>query len=443
MKMSHAPRRALALAIGLACAHGMQAHAATAAGTSITNQASATYVDSTLTARSATSNTVVTVVQQVASVSMSAGSAKSAAAGAQVTYAHTITNNGNGADTFALSATNSGAFSMTGVVFYADANGDGVADNTTPITSTGSIAPGAVFHVVAVATLPAGASAGAANSLVVSATSAFNAAVNASALDTTTVGNGATIDITANSAGAGAPGAGPGVEASAVVTNSVSAGATTRFTLYLNNGGAAADTFNLQASTDAAFGALTLPSGWTVVFKDAGGSVITSATVAAGANVVVYADVVPAAGATAGTTDLYFRVMSPTTNASDRIHDAVTVVAGGAQLALSKTQALDANCDGAADTAFSAANISAGAIPGACIRYEITATNGGVANVSAVVISDNIPANTVYHATAPAATTVGTVTAPAAGAGGVVQATVGILSPGQSAKMSFGVRIAP
>ena len=38
---------------------------------------------------------------------------------------------------------------------------------------------------------------------------------------------------------------------------------------------------------------------------------------------------------------------------------------------------------------------------------------------------------------------VGTVTAPADGTGGTVQATIGTLTPGQSAVVNFGVRINP
>lgn len=436
-------RHAIALAVILAGAYGTNAHAVTAAGTSITNQATATYLDSTLTSRSATSNTVVTVVQQVASIGLSAGSTKNAAPGAQVTYAHTITNNGNGADTFALAATNSGAYMMTGVVFYADANGDGIADNATPITTTGNLAPGAVFRVVAVATLPAGATNGASNNVVITTTSGFNGAVTATATDTTTVLTSASIDMTANASGGAAPGAGPGVEATAVVTNTTSAGTTTRYTLYLNNSGGSTDVFNLAASTDGTFGATTLPSGWTVVFRDANGQVITSSSVAAGTSALGYADVTVAPGAADGTTDLYFRALSPTSGVTDRLHAAVTVVTAGPQVTLAKTQALDANCDGVADTAFSAANITTGAVPGACIRYEITATNVGATNVSGVVISDNIPANTVYHAAVLATTTQGIVVTPLPGTVGTVVDTVGGLIPNQSAKLSFGVRITP
>jgi uncharacterized repeat protein (TIGR01451 family) len=436
-------RIAVALALALAAAYGGQAQAATVAGTTITNQATATYVDSSNAARSATSNTVITTVQQVAAIGLAAGTTKSAAPGAQVTYVHTITNNGNGADSFALASSNTGAYAMTGVVFYADANADGVADNATPITTTGNLAPGAVFHVVAVATLPAGATNGATNNLVVSTTSTFNGAVTATATDVTTVVTGASIDITANSPNPGAPGAGPGAEATAVTTNTTTAGSTTRFTMYLNNTGGSADTFNLAASTDSTFGATTLPSGWSVVFRDANGQVITAATANAGTAALVYADVTVAPGAPDGTTEVYFRALSPTSGVNDRIHDAVTVVTAGPQVTLAKTQALDANCDGTADTPFSNANITVGAIPGACIRYEITATNVSATNVGAVVISDNIPANTVYHAAVLASTTQGLVATPLPGLPGTVIDTVGTLAPAQSAKLSFGVRITP
>jgi len=445
MKMTPV-QSALALAIGLSTV-ALQAGAATPAGTSIINQATATYIDSTLAARSATSNTVTTIVQQVASVSVSAGTSKNGSINGQVTYAHTITNNGNGADTFSLGATNTGAFTMAGVVFYADANGDGIADNATAITTTGPLQPGQSVHVVAVATLPASAANGATNNLVVSATSVFNAATTANATDVTTAAPASVMDITVNSAGSGAPGAGAGAEANAVQTKTTTPGTATRFALYLNNAGTGTDTFNLSASNDPNFGTTTLPEGWTVTFKDASGATITSASVAGGANTVVYADVTPPAGATPSTMDLYFRAQSPTTNVVDRVHTAVTITAPvGAELKVVKTQALDANCDGVADTAFSADNITTGAVPGACIRYEITAINQGSNAVGAVIINDLTPANTTYHLyslSTGAQTTQGLVIAPLPGLNGLVQATVGTLLPNGSAKMSFGVRINP
>jgi trimeric autotransporter adhesin len=127
------------------------------------------------------------------------------------------------------------------------------------------------------------------------------------------------------------------------------------------------------------------------------------------------------------------------------VADTSAVISG--LLRLSKLQALDANCDGVADTAFSAADITAGATPGACILYQITATNQGTADVTSVILSDGTPAYTTYHTgaggTTPAATTVGSISAPAAGSSGTVSANIGTLAPFQSAVVTFGVRIQP
>lgn len=430
----------LSLAAAMLVLASQGAHAAsTAAGTEITNQASAVYLDSLLRGHTAVSNIVKTIVQQVGSVDMGDGSAKNAGASAQVVYSHSITNTGNGSDSFTLSATNAGAFSMANVVFYADANGDGIADNDTPITGTGSLPAGETFRFVAVATLPANAAPGTNNELTVKATSTFNPQVFATSKDTTTVTASAMMDITANGPGAGASGAGAGAEASAVVTNTTTAGATTRFTLYLNNAGGSNDTFNLQASTSATFANTNLPSGWTVVFKDGFGNPINSAAVNSGAYRLVYADVTVAAGAPAGTTDLYFRALSGTTNVGDIIHDAVNVVNEAVQVTLIKKQALDATCDGIPDTELSAENITTGAVPGACIRYQITATNTGATDVNSLVMRDTVPAYTSFHS-APGSTT-GAVVAPINNSLGTVSANIGTMSPGQSTTMAFGVKI--
>lgn len=431
----------VAAATLMAVAHGASA-APTAAGTQITNKATATYTDSTGT-KTAESNTVITTVQQVASVALSAGTAKNAAAGGTVAYAHTVTNTGNGADTFTLSQTNTGTAAVTGVQFFLDANGDGVADNATPITSTGSLPVGGTFKFVAVATLTAGSATGSTNAMTVKATSAFNAggSGSASAVDTTTISAGAVMDITANGPGTGAQGAGPGAEASAVDVKTTTAGVMTSFTMYLNNAGGTQDTFNLSASTDGTFGTTVLPSGWTVVFKDASGAVITSATVAAGGNVKVTAEVTPVAGTAPGTTDIFFRALSPTSGVQDKIHNAVTVAAANSLFELVKTQALDANCDGVADTAFSSAPITSGAVPGACIRYTIVGTNKGATTINAVVIRDDIPAHTTYHSGSQSSV-LGNLLAPLVG--GLVtyvEASGYGLTPGQSNTMVFGVKI--
>ena len=858
---------ALALAAAVLMAP-LAAFAAPAAGTAIGNQASATYTDASNAARTVTSNVVTAIVQQVASLTLAQSASRTVAVGSQVSYPITLSNTGNGTDTFNLSFTQSGAFAFTSVVFYADANGDGVADNTTPITATSALAMGEVFRFVATGTVPTTAASGNTNNLVVSAVSTFNAGVSTSVTETTTVtsnavvsvtksmdsgsglpgsgphtvtltynnsgntaasavqirdllpagmtyvagsarwsasgatvltdasssdaqGNGPTItydfnvtganqvtgvvssvapgqsgtltfqvsinsyatasatgqlagavnntanhsyndgattvgpvnsntftftvspvlavtmtgqtvasatqgstvvftnvvrnngntpdsfditlptssfpvgtsfllyqadgatplldtngngvpdtgtlasgatcnvvlratlptnstggpysvsktatskldpsktasvsdtltaivansvDLTNNAAigGGGVTGVGAGPEVAPQTTNTTNPGTTTRFSLFVNNTSGVADTYDLSASTNATFATLVLPTGWTVVFRDAANAVVTNTGVVnAGTSKQVFADVtvpanqaaIPAPGQT-----VYFRVLSPTSGAIDRKTDAVVVstvrnvqiapsntgqvfagsslvyahtltnagnvtenggastialaladtqatfssiayldannngvidpsdpvinapadlgpIAAGASvrllvrvsatagaaagitdtttltvttagsingaaaaavvsstdtttviagnLVLLKEQALDANCDGAADGGFSNANISAGAAPGACVRYRVTITNIGTSSVLSVVVSDATPANTTYHAAVAAAASQGAVTAPAAGTTGTVSANVGTLAPGASAVMSFGVRINP
>ena len=844
------------------------AHAAPAAGTAIGNQASATYTDASNTPRTVTSNVVTAIVQQVASLTLAQSSSRTVASGSQVSYPVTLTNTGNGTDTFNLSFTQSGAFSFTSVVFYADANGDGVADNTIPITASTALAMGDVFRFVAVGTVPATATSGNTDSLVITATSTFNGGVSANVTETTTVtsnavvnvtksmssgsglpgsgphtitltynnngntaasavqlrdplpagmtyvagsarwsasgatvltdasnadaqgtgptitydfgvtaanqatgvissvapgqsgtltfqvtinsystatatgqlagalnntanysyndgaanvgpvnsntfaftvsavpavtmtgqtvasaaqgstvtftnvvrnngnapdsfditlptssfpagtsfqlfqadgvtpmldtnGNGLpdtgvlasgatynvvlhatlptnstggpysvsktatskldptkiatvsdtltaitanSVDLTNNAAigGGGVTGVGPGPEATAQTTNATNPGTTTRFSLFVNNTGAVADTYDLTASTNSSFATLVLPTGWTVVFRDSSNAIITNTGVVnGGANRQVFADVtVPAnqAAIPAPGQSVYFRVLSPSSGAIDRKTDAVVVstvravqitpsnsgqvfagssivyahtltnagnvsensgastialalantqgtfssivyldannngvidpsdpvinvpadlgpIAAGASLkllvrvsatggaaagitdtttltvttagsingaaapavvsttdtttviagnlVLLKEQALDANCDGIADTAFSNANITAGATPGACVRYRVTITNIGTSSVLSVVVSDATPANTTYSAAVAAAVSQGSITAPTAGNTGTVSASVGTLAAGASAVMSFGVRINP
>jgi trimeric autotransporter adhesin len=124
------------------------------------------------------------------------------------------------------------------------------------------------------------------------------------------------------------------------------------------------------------------------------------------------------------------------------VTDGTTVIAGN--LVLIKEQALDPLCNGVIVGSYSPATINTGAIPGACIRYRITVTNNGVANVASVVVSDAMPAHTTYNNTVAVSTTQGTVTTvPAANASGTVVVSVGTLTPSQSVVISFGVRINP
>ena len=106
------------------------AWAATPAGTIIKNQASASYRDSNGVMRTATSNLVETLIQQVAALELLQTQSRTAAAGQQVFFPHTLTNTGNGTDSYVLSVTNSNGddFDYTNLAIYDDSNQDGLPD---------------------------------------------------------------------------------------------------------------------------------------------------------------------------------------------------------------------------------------------------------------------------------------------------------------------------
>ncbi|HAL39635.1 MAG TPA: hypothetical protein DCP03_16630 [Polaromonas sp.] len=187
----------------------MAAHAAApAAGTSISNQASATYADGSGLARTVSSNVVSTTVTQVTSMTLTANGAQTATPGSVVYYPHTLTNTGNGADTFNFTSSNTGGFTMTSVQIFAD-NGSGQPTGSA-ITSTGTVAAGAAFKFIVVGTLPATATATQTNPIVVTGTSVFTSGVTASNTDTTTVTTNAVVTLTKSvSASSGAAGSGP------------------------------------------------------------------------------------------------------------------------------------------------------------------------------------------------------------------------------------------
>jgi trimeric autotransporter adhesin len=201
---------ALLVAVALALTTSAALAAPPAAGTSIGNQASASYTDGSGVTRTVTSNTVQTVVQQVASLTLTANGTKSASVGSTVYYPHTVTNTGNGSDTFTLGAVNAGGsiFNMTGITIYAD-NGSGLPTGPA-ITSSGPLAAGSTFKFIVAATVPGTATTGQTNSLTVTATSVFTPAQTANNTDTTTVTSNAVITVTkAVSVASGAAGTGP------------------------------------------------------------------------------------------------------------------------------------------------------------------------------------------------------------------------------------------
>jgi uncharacterized repeat protein (TIGR01451 family) len=187
----------LLVALGvLAAAAGTALAVGTPAGTAITNQATVTYKDSNGNDLTALSNIVTTTVSQVASVDVSPDNSSSATPGDVLTYAHVVSNLGNGPDTIDLTATSSQGWT---VEIYRDVNGNGTYESGTDTLLTDSVADGdgvpdtgllaadGTFRILIRVTVPAGASDGTVDVTTVTGTSSFNVGVSESATDTTTI----------------------------------------------------------------------------------------------------------------------------------------------------------------------------------------------------------------------------------------------------------------
>jgi uncharacterized repeat protein (TIGR01451 family) len=210
---------------------------------------------------------------------------------------------------------------------------------------------------------------------------------------------------------------------------------------------------------------ITLPTannqaGWTsVMHYDANGDgaldaadplisgnlhAVLVAGLAPGASITVFNKVIAPSGAvpasvnattiTATTVNGSYTVTAPVPSVAT---DSTTVISGN--LTLGKVQSLDVACDGTPDGVYGTGSLSAK--PGECVLYQITVTNVGSADATAVVVSDATPSYTVLSTAA--VTSFGTIGAgaPAVGAAGTITANVGTLVPAQSAVLTFGVKI--
>lgn len=120
-----------------------------------------------------------------------------------------------------------------------------------------------------------------------------------------------------------------------------------------------------------------------------------------------------------------------------------TVVTLG-QVRLTKTQAIDANCDGTEDGAYSLNPVQIK--PNQCVFYRITALNQGSEAVAAVVIADTVPAFTKLKIPAVPSVTVGSMDPSSVStnnATGPLKANVGSLAAGATATLQFSVRVQP
>jgi len=175
---------ALCLAVSPAFAAG------TPAGTAITNFATGNYRDANGNALpQVTSNTVTTIVAQVAGVDISPSmNTTNVLGGESVTLPLIVTNTGNGPDTFDLTKvmveTGGG---VNEVEIYHDANGNGVLDpGEVIVTATSELAADATYALVVLVTNISGPDASY-ETTTVTATSRFNNAVSDDAVIVTTI----------------------------------------------------------------------------------------------------------------------------------------------------------------------------------------------------------------------------------------------------------------
>ncbi|MBI2945596.1 MAG: DUF11 domain-containing protein, partial [Candidatus Wallbacteria bacterium] len=179
--------------------------------------------------------------------------AKSGTAGGTVAYPATVTNNGNGSDTFALSTSNLPTGSTAKIFRDTDNDGELDANETEEVTSTGSVAAAGTYKVIVQVTIPGDAEPSSTGGVKLTATSGADSTKSDFGTYTTTV-----------------------LSASVVLTKSVTpanprAGDTVTYTIQYQNPGSA--TAFDAVLTDA------IPAGMT--YKP--GSIRTGATTAAAA----------------------------------------------------------------------------------------------------------------------------------------------------------------
>ena len=165
------------------------AYSLTPNGTVIVAQTEASFFQLEIgTWSQATSNTVLIVVARIAGVSLSDAGPQMAAAGQAVTFSHTLTNTGNGEDTFSLSVAVGGELTLTGVSVYHDVNWNGVIDpGESRLAAVASLPMGGTLALLVQAMIPPSAAAGQSGTLTITATSASSGETSASRLDQVTV----------------------------------------------------------------------------------------------------------------------------------------------------------------------------------------------------------------------------------------------------------------
>src|SRR6266704_1512444 len=402
---------AFLFAVGLLAAPALEAQG-TQAGTQFSNWATLTFT-SAGTGYAVASDTVAILVGQVAGVSLQPPRVNSGAPGTAVVFAHTLTNTGNGPDSFPVAAVSARGWPVT---LYRDWNGDGLLDaGDSLLTGPVPLGYGAAASLIAQVAIPAGASPGVSDTVTVTATSRFNPAVNSSVQDRLDVSASGAVTI--------------GLTKQVDRLTAVAADVLT-YTLAYTASGSGTDSSVTLADT--------IPAGASYVAGSMrwNGTPLTDATgddagsfVAAG-NGVVVVTVGAVAGGTGGTVTFQARVDSgpartvtnsgaatyvwsgtPSTAYSNAVQTSVLVPA------LTLTKAL-----------VSPTQAQIGQQVVYTLRYGDAASGAPVSNV---VLTDTLPAGLNYVSATPAPSTVGP----------VLSWAIGALAPGDSGVVNLVLQV--
>lgn len=376
-------------------------------------------------------NTVPFLVTQVAGVTLTPPApVANAEAGDTVPFTNVLVNTGTGTDTFDITITgNNYPSGTTFQLFQSDGNTPLTDSNGNGTPDTGPVVAGGTYNIILKAILPGNATAGGPYTVTKLATSTFNPTVTDDADDVLTTILGASVDLTNNVAlpavGLGAGAQSGNANATVIVNNSTNPGTTTTFTLVVNNTGPNPDTYNLLADDDGTFGTVNdLPAGWTIVFKNAAGTVVTNTgTIANGANATFTAEIFVPAGTTPGVRDIYFRSLSLVTNAGDSIRDSVTV---------NTVRSISIQSDNVGQT-----------FPGGSIVYEHIITNNGNINEGSSG-GANVNASAIAFSLANNLSAIGFnailyYDAPASGTPGSLDSADSVITGGLSAVQNAGI----
>ena len=171
--------------------------APTPAGTTIRNQATATYRTADNQVQTVTSNLVETIIEQVPGLTLEVEQSRQSLPDKTVYFSHRITNSGNGDDRYNLQFSNTGSddFNLSNLSIYADSNSDGIPDNNTALTLTPWLTAGSRFNVILAATTPATATPGQIAQVDFLVQSSFNGSVTQLNTNTILIDDGAIVEL--------------------------------------------------------------------------------------------------------------------------------------------------------------------------------------------------------------------------------------------------------